>query len=238
MSRSINYSASPLLASKTPVWRSKFIVAALAVAFAGLAGRAAYVQVFGNDFFQRQGEVRFARTLELPANRGKVLDRNGLILASSVVAQSIWAIPEDVDRSDPRLAKLARLLDMPLAELRRKAGGYAHAKQFRRLPEMTIDPDHAVALGAAVQAGTINSNLQIDPGQTFELGGGQEGGFVVTGTNTGPVAVVVLSKADGAAAVERATVAPGGAVDAQIAPGEMALARILCLPYFCASSLA
>ena len=81
------------------------------------------------------------------------------------------------------------------------------------------------ALGAAVQAGTINSNLQIEPGQTFELGGGQEGGFVVTGTNTGPVAVVVLSKAEGAAEVARATVAPGGAVDAQIAPGEMALLR-------------
>ena len=47
-------------------------------------------------FFQRQGEVRFARTLELPANRGKILDRNGLILASSVPAASIWAIPEDV----------------------------------------------------------------------------------------------------------------------------------------------
>ncbi|MBT9466563.1 penicillin-binding protein 2 [Hydrogenophaga sp.] len=120
MSRSINYSASPLLASKTPVWRSKFIVAALAVAFAGLGGRAAYVQVFGNDFFQRQGEVRFARTLELPANRGRVLDRNGLILASSVVAQSIWAIPEDVDRADPKLKQLAKLLDMPLAELRKR----------------------------------------------------------------------------------------------------------------------
>ncbi len=81
------------------------------------------------------------------------------------------------------------------------------------------------ALGAAVQAGTINSNLQIEPGQTFELGRGQEGGFAVTGTNTGPVAVVVLSKAEGAAAVERGTVAPGGAVDAKIAPGEMALLR-------------
>ena len=101
-SRSINYSASPLLASKTPVWRSKFIVAALALAFVGLGARAAYVQVFGNDFFQRQGEVRFARTLELPANRGRVLDRNGLILATSVVAQSVWAIPEDVDKADPK----------------------------------------------------------------------------------------------------------------------------------------
>ncbi len=120
MSRSINYSASPLLASRTPVWRSKFIVAGLAVAFAALAGRAAYVQVFGNAFFQRQGEVRFARNLELPANRGRVLDRNGLILASSVVAQSIWAIPEDVDRADPKLRELAKLLEMPLAELRKR----------------------------------------------------------------------------------------------------------------------
>ena len=120
MSRSINYGASPLLASKTPVWRSKFIVAALAVAFAGLAARAAYVQVFGNEFFQRQGEVRFARTLELPANRGRILDRNGLLLASSVVAQSIWAIPEDVEKNDPRLRELARLLEMPLAELKKK----------------------------------------------------------------------------------------------------------------------
>jgi len=120
MSRSINYASSPLLASKTPVWRSKFIVAGLALAFAGLAGRAAYVQVIGNDFFKRQGEVRFARNLELPANRGRVLDRNGLILASSVVAQSIWAIPEDVEKNHPKMRELAKLLDMPLAELRKR----------------------------------------------------------------------------------------------------------------------
>ena len=119
-SRSINYTASPLLASKTPVWRSKFIVAGLAVAFAGLGARAAYVQVFGNDFFQRQGEVRFARTLELPANRGRVLDRNGLILASSVVAQSNWAIPEDVDKADPKLQELAKLLNMRLSDLKKR----------------------------------------------------------------------------------------------------------------------
>ncbi len=118
--RDITYSASPLLASKTPVWRSKFIVASLALAFAGLGLRAAYVQVFGNDFYQRQGEVRFARTLELPANRGRVLDRNGLILASSVVAQSIWAIPEDVDKADPKLRQLAKLLELPLPELKKR----------------------------------------------------------------------------------------------------------------------
>ena len=120
MSRSVQYTSSPLLASKTPVWRSKFIVAAIALAFMGLAGRAAYVQVLGNDFFQRQGEVRFARTLELPANRGRILDRNGLILASSVPAPSIWAIPEDIVATKPQLAELAKLLEMPIADLNKK----------------------------------------------------------------------------------------------------------------------
>jgi cell division protein FtsI (penicillin-binding protein 3) len=120
MSRSIRYSASPLLASKTPVWRSKFIVAAIAIGFIGLAARATYVQVIGNDFYQHQGEVRFGRTLELPANRGRILDRNGLILASSVPAPSIWAIPEDVERDSAGLPQLAKLLEMPLTELNKK----------------------------------------------------------------------------------------------------------------------
>ena len=120
MSRSVRYTSSPLLASKTPVWRSKFIVASIALAFAGLAGRAVYVQVVGNEFFQKQGEVRFARTLELPANRGRILDRNGLILASSVPAPSIWAIPEDINATKTQIAQLAKLLDMPTAELNKK----------------------------------------------------------------------------------------------------------------------
>jgi cell division protein FtsI (penicillin-binding protein 3) len=121
MSRSVLYATSPLLASKTPVWRSKFIVGMIALGFVGLGLRAAYVQVVGNEFFQRQGEVRFARTLELPANRGRILDRNGLILASSVPAASIWAIPEDVAHDDPqvraKLKELARLMGMPLKDL-------------------------------------------------------------------------------------------------------------------------
>jgi cell division protein FtsI (penicillin-binding protein 3) len=120
MSRSVQYTSSPLLASRTPVWRSKFVVGAIALAFFGLGARAAYIQVIANDFFQRQGEVRFARTLDLPANRGRILDRNGLILASSVPAPSIWAIPEDVDLDKAQLQRLAKLLELPVADLSKK----------------------------------------------------------------------------------------------------------------------
>ena len=121
---SVSYNSSPLLASKTPAWRSKFVMGLIVFAFAGLAGRAAWVQVIDNDFYQRQGEVRFARTIELTANRGRILDRNGLIMASSVPAASIWAIPEDVEKNGAedlaKLPQLAKLMDMPLDQLKKK----------------------------------------------------------------------------------------------------------------------
>lgn len=138
MSKSVRYSSSPLLASKTPVWRSKFIVAAIALSFVGLSGRAAYVQVIGNDFFLRQGEVRFARTLDLPANRGRILDRNGMILASSVPAASIWASPGDVEATSEQLRELAVLLEMPLAELNQKLAD--EDKNFVWIKRQVDDP--------------------------------------------------------------------------------------------------
>ncbi|MGQ2981717.1 MAG: penicillin-binding protein 2, partial [Polaromonas sp.] len=153
MSRSVLYSSSPLLASKTPVWRSKLIVAGIALAFAGLAGRAAYVQVIGNDFFQRQGQVRFARTLELPANRGRILDRNGLLLATSVVAPSIWAIPEDVDANRTQLTELAKLLEMPLGELAKKLADEAKTSVWikRQVDEPIAQKIHALGLKGIYQ---------------------------------------------------------------------------------------
>ncbi len=119
-SRSVQYTSSPLLASKTPVWRSQFIVACIALGFIGLVGRAAYVQVIDNAFFKRQGVVRFARTLELPASRGRIVDRNGVVLAASIPVPSVWASPEDIERDPVKLKELAKLLQLPLAELDKK----------------------------------------------------------------------------------------------------------------------
>jgi len=119
-SRSVQYTSSPLLASKTPIWRSQFIVAVIAAGFLGLVARAAYVQVIDNAFFKRQGAVRFVRTLDLPANRGRILDRHGNILASSVPVPSIWANPEDIERDPAKLKALAKLLGMSSADLDKK----------------------------------------------------------------------------------------------------------------------
>jgi len=115
--RTVMYASSPLLASKTPPWRSKFLVACIGLGFCVMVGRALYIQVIGTDFYQRQGESRYARTLELPANRGRIIDRNGLILASSVPAPSIWAIPKDLEATPAQRRQLAKLLGMSVADL-------------------------------------------------------------------------------------------------------------------------
>jgi cell division protein FtsI (penicillin-binding protein 3) len=115
--RSVNYSSSPLLASKTPSWRSKFLVAMVGLGFCVLLGRALYVQVIGTEFFQKQGEIRYARTLKLTASRGRITDRNGRLLASSIPAPSIWAIPKDIEADRSQHRQLAKLLGMTSAEL-------------------------------------------------------------------------------------------------------------------------
>jgi len=114
----LSYGSSPLLKVKTPVWRSRLLVALVGASFLGLIGRAVYVQVWAKEFFQDQGEQRYTATLELPASRGRIQDRNGQLLAASVSVPSAWAVPQEVDRS--RLAELAKLLELPRAELEKK----------------------------------------------------------------------------------------------------------------------
>ena len=120
-SRGVAFSASPVVQVKMPAWRSRLVLFVLFIAFLALAGRALFLQGMSTDFLQKQGASRYARTLELPATRGKITDRNGQVLASSIPVKAIWAIPDDVQEAPKeKLHALAGLLEMSDAELRKK----------------------------------------------------------------------------------------------------------------------
>jgi cell division protein FtsI (penicillin-binding protein 3) len=120
-SKGVAFSKSPVLAVRLPVWRSRVVLFVLFAAFAALAGRALWLQGVSTQFLQKQGEIRYARTLDLPATRGKITDRDGQVLASSIPVKAIWAIPDDVQEAPPaKLKQLAKLLDMSDAELQKK----------------------------------------------------------------------------------------------------------------------
>jgi cell division protein FtsI (penicillin-binding protein 3) len=144
--RSVNYASSPLLASKTPPWRSKFLVAMVGLGFAVLIGRAAYVQIVGQSFFLKQGEIRYARTLDLPASRGRIIDRNGQILAASIPSPSLWAIPKDFDADRQQRARLARLLGMSVKELEARLADSPNFVWLRRQADDQLAKD-VLAMG-------------------------------------------------------------------------------------------
>ena len=137
--KGMQFSASPVLAVKLPAWRSRFVLFVLFTAFCALIGRALYLQGVSTQFLQKQGELRYARTLELPATRGKITDRNGQVLASSLPVKAIWAIPEDVlDAPKEKLTQLAKLLDMSDAELHSKLNSDRSFVYLKRQVEQDV----------------------------------------------------------------------------------------------------
>ncbi|MBN3727016.1 peptidoglycan D,D-transpeptidase FtsI family protein [Burkholderia sp. Ac-20379] len=138
---------SPMLGPSLPMWRSKFVVILIFLAFAALIARAFWVQVANQDFYIGQGEKRYQRTIALDAMRGRIVDRNGAMLAVSLTTVEIWANPKQVD--PVAYGPLARLLDLPEADLRRRLGS---DKQFVLLKRQ-VDPDTAARIDKLDLAG-------------------------------------------------------------------------------------
>lgn len=112
--------AAAILPVRFPAWRAHGVLALLVAAFAVLVARSVWLQSVESEFLRRQGEARYARVLEVPATRGRILDRNGEVLAVSTPVQSVWAIPEDVKAGAEQRKSLAALLGLEMRELERR----------------------------------------------------------------------------------------------------------------------
>ena len=121
----MNRPANPNPAQTSPrfpleAWRSRVALSGILLGMAALSLWAIKLQLLDNDFLQSKGDARYSRLLEIPAPRGKIYDRNGVVLASNVPARAIWVIPEDVRMTSAQESKLAGLLNIPVAEIRKK----------------------------------------------------------------------------------------------------------------------
>lgn len=118
----ISFSSTPNLVLRLPMWRSRLVLFLIFVGFTALVVRAIWVQGFGNSFYEEKGNKATLRSIEMPASRGKILDRNGEVLATSLLAKAIIAFPEAVPEDLPKekLTQLARLLEMGEGELKKK----------------------------------------------------------------------------------------------------------------------
>ncbi|QWD64218.1 penicillin-binding protein 2 [Polynucleobacter sp. MWH-UH2A] len=120
--RPVGFSTTPNLVLRLPMWRSRLMLFLLFLVFMMLLLRAFWIQGPGNAFYEAKGVRGTQRELELPASRGKILDRNGQVIATSLEAKSIIAYNDTVPEDLPfdKLQKLASLLQLSKTDLRKK----------------------------------------------------------------------------------------------------------------------
>ena len=128
-----------------PVWRARLVLIALAGAFLLLAARALHLQALEDEFLQGKGDARYSRVIQVPATRGRIVDRHGDALAVSTPVQSIWAIPGDVELSPGERRRLATLLGLDARELQKRLDD--SATDFVYLKRQ-VAPDTADAIAA------------------------------------------------------------------------------------------
>jgi cell division protein FtsI (penicillin-binding protein 3) len=105
-----------------PRFRAPFVYGVLLLLFAVLVARSVYLQWIDNAFLQEQGSSRYSREIDVPAHRGRILDRSGEPLAISTPVKSVWAFPGQVDATPEQLALLARALETTPRALAKKLG--------------------------------------------------------------------------------------------------------------------
>ncbi|MGJ7918508.1 peptidoglycan D,D-transpeptidase FtsI family protein [Massilia sp. LXY-6] len=129
------------LSGSLPAWRSRLVLFLMFAAFATLALRAVWLQLVSDEFLRKQGAARHVRTLELAASRGRILDRNGHVLAMSLPVKAVWAVPDEVRCASPRqLDELGRLLGLGRPELDAKLASPRSLVYLKRQVEQdTVD---------------------------------------------------------------------------------------------------
>jgi len=97
---------------RLPGLRAPVVFGGLLALFALLLGRSLYLQSINVEFLQGQGSSRYSRDLEIPAHRGRILDRSGEPLAISTPVKAIWAWPDKVEASPKEVRALASVLEL------------------------------------------------------------------------------------------------------------------------------
>ena len=97
-------------------WRTtlkrRLVVAAAAFLLwsAAIEARLVLLQVIRHDELSARADRQQSRTIEAPAKRGDLLDRGGRVLAYSVDADTIYAVPTDIDDPDKASSALCGAL--------------------------------------------------------------------------------------------------------------------------------
>ncbi|MDT7518706.1 penicillin-binding protein 2 [Rhodoferax sp. TBRC 17660] len=117
--------------------------------FVLLFARLVYLQIFRHDDLRAQAESNRTSIVPIVPNRGLIMDRNGVVLASNYSAYTLEITPSKSGGVESTLDELAQVVDITPRDRRRFKKLMEESKSFESLPIRTRLTDAEVARFAA-----------------------------------------------------------------------------------------
>ncbi len=132
-------------------FRTRVLAISLVVVlcFMLLLARLVYLQVWRHEDLRAQAESNRTSIVPIVPNRGLILDRNGVVLASNYSAYTLEITPSKSGNIEQTLDELSTVLDITARDRRRFKKLMDESKSFESLPVRTRLTDTEVARFAA-----------------------------------------------------------------------------------------
>ncbi|MGQ2978846.1 MAG: penicillin-binding protein 2, partial [Polaromonas sp.] len=132
-------------------FRARVLVVGLVIllAFSLVAARLVYLQVVRHDDLNAQAESNRTAVVPIVPNRGLILDRNGVVLATNYSAYTLEITPSKVGDLDETIEALGHLVEITPRDKRRFKKLRDESRNFESLPIRTRLSDEEVARFAA-----------------------------------------------------------------------------------------
>ena len=99
--------------------RIKVIFIIILLLFILIIGRVFYIQVFDYKKLNEYASDLWSRDLPIEANRGLILDRNGVVLADNLTTTSLVLIPNQIKDKESTTTQLAKILGVTYEEMKK-----------------------------------------------------------------------------------------------------------------------
>ena len=128
-------------------FRNRVLVAVLLVVFAFLllSARLVYLQVFRHDDLREQADNNRITAVPVVPNRGLILDRNGVVVATNYSAYTLEITPSKISNLDQVIDDLSRLIEILPRDRKRLKKLLEESKGLDSLPLRTRLTDVEVA---------------------------------------------------------------------------------------------
>ncbi len=108
------------MSRRAPINRDTVVFVLIVLGFLAIIAQAFSVQILKTDFLQNEADKRQSRTIEIPAYRGDIYDRNGHLLALSTPMASVWVDAKIVVAHEKKYRSFLRLLNLSDSQLNQR----------------------------------------------------------------------------------------------------------------------